>query len=91
MRAGMGDLIYKDETFKIIGFCMEVHRELGKGMTKLSTKTRWRLNAGEAVCLIRGSASTKSPTKMSFCPIFISPTSLCSTKFYLKTKLRTID
>jgi GxxExxY protein len=27
----MSDLLYKDETFKIIGFCMEVHRELGKG------------------------------------------------------------
>ena len=27
----MGELIYKEETFKIIGGCMEVHRELGKG------------------------------------------------------------
>jgi len=27
----MGELIYKDEAFKIIGCCMEVHRELGKG------------------------------------------------------------
>ncbi len=27
----MGELIYKDEAFKIIGFCMEVNRELGKG------------------------------------------------------------
>ena len=27
----MGELIYRDEAFKIIGCCMEVHRELGKG------------------------------------------------------------
>lgn len=27
----MSELLYKDETFKIIGLCMEVHRELGKG------------------------------------------------------------
>ncbi len=27
----MGELIYKDEAFEIIGCCMEVHRELGKG------------------------------------------------------------
>ncbi|HTX20992.1 MAG TPA: GxxExxY protein [Candidatus Aquilonibacter sp.] len=27
----MGELIYKDEALKIIGCCMEVHRELGKG------------------------------------------------------------
>jgi GxxExxY protein len=27
----MNDPIYKEESYKIIGFCMEVHRELGKG------------------------------------------------------------
>jgi GxxExxY protein len=27
----MGDPIYKGESFRIIGACMEVHRELGKG------------------------------------------------------------
>jgi GxxExxY protein len=27
----MSELIYKKESFKIIGCCMEVHRELGKG------------------------------------------------------------
>ncbi len=27
----MGELIYKEESFKIIGLCMEVHRKLGKG------------------------------------------------------------
>jgi len=27
----MSELIYKEESFRIIGHCMEVHRELGKG------------------------------------------------------------
>ncbi len=27
----MSQLIYKEESFRIIGHCMEVHRELGKG------------------------------------------------------------
>jgi GxxExxY protein len=27
----MSELIYKEEAFQIIGCCMEVHRELGKG------------------------------------------------------------
>ena len=27
----MSELIYKEESFKSIGLCMEVHRELGKG------------------------------------------------------------
>ena len=27
----MNELLYKDECFKLVGFCMEIHRELGKG------------------------------------------------------------
>jgi GxxExxY protein len=27
----MSELLYKDEVFKLVGFCMEIHRELGKG------------------------------------------------------------
>jgi GxxExxY protein len=27
----MADLLYKEEVFKLVGFCMEIHRELGKG------------------------------------------------------------
>ena len=29
--ANMSELIYKEECFRIVGACMEVHRELGKG------------------------------------------------------------
>lgn len=28
------NLIYKEEAFKIVGICMEVHRELGKGFSE---------------------------------------------------------
>ncbi len=34
----MGDLLYKEEAFKIIGLCMEVHRELGKGQDEVIYK-----------------------------------------------------
>jgi GxxExxY protein len=27
----MSELLYKEEVFKLIGYCMEIHRELGKG------------------------------------------------------------
>ncbi len=27
----MGELIYKEEAFKLVGLCMDVHRELGHG------------------------------------------------------------
>src|SRR6266487_5333435 len=27
----MSELLYKQEVFQLVGFCMEIHRELGKG------------------------------------------------------------
>jgi len=27
----MSELLYKDEVFQLVGLCMEIHRELGKG------------------------------------------------------------
>jgi GxxExxY protein len=27
----MSELLYKDEVYKLVGLCMEIHRELGKG------------------------------------------------------------
>ena len=34
----MVDLIYKEEVYNIIGVCMEVHRELGKGFSEIVYK-----------------------------------------------------
>ncbi len=34
----MSDLIYKDEFYKIIGICMEVHRILGRGFLEIVYK-----------------------------------------------------
>jgi GxxExxY protein len=34
----MSELLYKEETFKIIGLCMEVHRELGNGQDEVIYK-----------------------------------------------------
>ena len=31
----MTNLIYKEEAYKIIGICMEVHNELGKGFNEV--------------------------------------------------------
>lgn len=43
----MGDLIYKEETFKIIGACMEVHRELGKGHNEVIYKDALEIELGK--------------------------------------------
>lgn len=34
----MTDIIYKEESFKIIGLCMEVHNNLGKGFLEIVYK-----------------------------------------------------
>jgi GxxExxY protein len=42
----MGELIYRDETFKIIGACMEVHPELGKGHDEIIYKDALEIEFG---------------------------------------------
>jgi GxxExxY protein len=34
----MAELLYKEEVFKLVGFCMEIHRELGKGHDEIIYK-----------------------------------------------------
>jgi GxxExxY protein len=34
----MSELLYKAEVFKLIGFCMEIHREFGKGHNEVIYK-----------------------------------------------------
>jgi GxxExxY protein len=34
----MSELLYKEEVFKLVGFCMEIHRELGKGHDEIIYK-----------------------------------------------------
>ena len=31
----MGQLLYNEDTYKLIGLCMDVHRELGKGFSEV--------------------------------------------------------
>jgi len=40
--------IYKEESFKIIGLCMEVHRELGKGHDEVVYKDALEYEFGQA-------------------------------------------
>jgi len=34
----MNELLYKEEVFKLVGLCMEVHREFGKGQDEVLYK-----------------------------------------------------
>jgi len=34
----MNELLYKEEVFQLVGLCMEIHRELGKGHDEIIYK-----------------------------------------------------
>jgi len=36
----MTDIILKEESYSIVGICMEIHRELGMGFKEYEFKTR---------------------------------------------------
>ena len=44
----MSELIYKAESYQIIGLCMEVHRELGKGHDEVVYKDALEFEFGQA-------------------------------------------
>lgn len=43
----MGELLFREETFQIIGCCMEVHRELGKGHDEVIYKDALHVEFGK--------------------------------------------
>ena len=43
----MGEVIYREESFKIIGLCVEVHRELGKGHDEIIYKDALEFEFGQ--------------------------------------------
>jgi len=44
----MSELLYKDEVFKLVGLCMEVHRELGKGQDEVLYKDAFTVDLQRA-------------------------------------------
>jgi len=43
----MSEIIYKDESYSIIGFCMEVHNQLGHGFSEIVYKDALELEFAE--------------------------------------------
>lgn len=40
----MADIILKEESYKIVGLCMEIQRELGMGLKKVIYKKHWNMD-----------------------------------------------
>ena len=47
----MNDLLYKEEVSKLVGFCMEIHRELGKGHDEVIYKDAFVVELQRGVLL----------------------------------------
>jgi GxxExxY protein len=44
----MEELLYKEEVYRLVGFCMEIHRELGKGHDEIIYKDALVVDLGRA-------------------------------------------
>ena len=44
----MSELLYKEEVFQLVGFCMEIHRELGKGQDEVIYKDAFVIELSRA-------------------------------------------
>ena len=44
----MSELVYKQEIFKLVGVCMEIHRELGKGHDEIIYKDAFTVEVNRA-------------------------------------------
>ena len=55
----MTDIFYKDESYNIIGKCMEVHNELGRDFWKSFIKMHWNMNSIRRIFHTRGKNGTK--------------------------------
>jgi GxxExxY protein len=48
MMNALNDLLYKDEAFQLIGICMEIHRELGRGHNEVIYKDAFVIELSRA-------------------------------------------
>ena len=83
----MSELLYKEEIFQLVGLCMEIHRELGRGHDEVIYKDAFVVEVSRARIRFRARKITKSPIRELSCLTIITRTSLSGIKFSLKPKL----
>lgn len=44
----MAEILFKDESFKIIGVCMEIHKTVGMGLKEVNYKDAMKIDFFEA-------------------------------------------
>ena len=82
----MSELVYKEEVFQLVGFCMEIHRELGKGHDEIIYKDALVVELSRAGIPFLREKITKSATRESSCLTTITRTLWSGIRFSLRPK-----
>ena len=72
----MNELLYEEEVFQLISFCMEIHRELVKGYDEIIYKDAFAVALSRAGIPFSREQGYEISYKESSCRILITPTSL---------------
>ena len=82
----MSELLYKEEIFQLVGLCMEIHRELGKGHDEVIYKDALVIELTRAGIPFYGRRTTKLGTReLSFLTI-IMLIFLCGIRYFFEAK-----
>ena len=83
----MSELLYKEEIFELVGLCMEIHRELGKGHDEVIYKDALVVELNRAGIPFSREKITRSRTKELSRLTITTRTSLSGRRFSLRPKL----
>ena len=83
----MSELLYKEEIFELVGLCMEIHRELGKGHDEVIYKDALVVELNRAGIPFSRETNYEISTKELSCLTITTRTSLSGRRFSLRPKL----
>jgi GxxExxY protein len=82
----MDELLYKGEVFQLVGVCMEIHRELGKGHDEIIYKDALVVELSRAGIPFLREKNYEITYKGSSCLTIITRTFWSGIRFSLKPK-----
>lgn len=82
----MSELLYKEENFELVGLCMEIHRELGKGHDEVIYKDALVVELNRAGIPFSREKNYEITKELS-CLTITTRTSLSGRRFSLRPKL----
>lgn len=67
----MSNIILKEESYRVVGLCMEVHKELGMGFREIVYKDALELEFQNNHIPTKEKGDSKFHTKEQYCPMLI--------------------